>query len=123
VAGSKSKGVAQQLFEAQQRRAAHKAALEKAAQAAAEKEKRAAARREAAAARQAQRAAEDLAKRQQAAAYTGLVVTTSAFGPASYAFAAEVGRITLIDGPRLRALIKEHLGRDTVISARRTATS
>ena len=56
-------------------------------------------------------------------AYTGLVVTTSAFGPASYAFAAEVGRITLIDGPRLRALIKEHLGRDTVISARRTATS
>jgi restriction system protein len=54
-------------------------------------------------------------------AYTGLVVTTSSFGPASHAFAAEVGRITLIDGPRLRALIKEHLGRDTVISARRTA--
>ena len=53
-------------------------------------------------------------------AYTGLVVTTSAFGPASYAFAAEVGRNTLIDGPRLRALIKEHLGRDTVISPRRT---
>jgi restriction system protein len=67
VAGSKPKGVAQQLFEAQQRRAAHKAALEKAARAAEEKEKRAAARREDAAARQAQRAAEDLAKRQQAA--------------------------------------------------------
>ena len=67
MAGSKPKGVAQQLFEAQQRRAAHKAALEKAARAAEEKEKRAAARREAAAARQAQRAAQESAKRQQAA--------------------------------------------------------
>ena len=56
-------------------------------------------------------------------AYTGLVVTTSSFGPASYTFAAEVGRITLIDGPRLRALIREHLGRDTVITAHTTTTS
>lgn len=67
MAGSKPKSLAQQLFEAQQRRAAHKAALEKAAKQAEEKEKRAAARREATAARQAQRAAENLAKQQQAA--------------------------------------------------------
>ena len=67
VAGSKPKSLTQQLFETQQRRAAHKAALEKAAMQAEQKEKRAAARREEAAARQAQRAAEDLARRQQAA--------------------------------------------------------
>ncbi|MEY9927584.1 restriction system protein [Catenulispora sp. GP43] len=60
---------------------------------------------------------------QEHKAYTGLVVTTSSFGPASHAFAAEVGRITLVDGARLRALIKEHLGMDAVISGRRTATS
>ncbi|MEY9891155.1 restriction system protein [Catenulispora sp. MAP5-51] len=60
---------------------------------------------------------------QEHKAYTGLVVTTSSFGPASHAFAAEVGRITLVDGARLRALIKEHLGVDAVVSGRRTATS
>lgn len=60
---------------------------------------------------------------QEKKAYTGLVVTTSSFGPASYAFAAEVGRITLIDGARLRTLVKEHLGMDVLISGRRTARS
>ena len=60
---------------------------------------------------------------QEHKAYTGLVVTTSSFGPASYAFAQEVGRITLVDGARLRALLKEHLGLDAVISGRRPARS
>ncbi|GAA1996736.1 restriction endonuclease [Catenulispora subtropica] len=50
-------------------------------------------------------------------ASTGVVVTTSSFGPASHAFADEVGRITLIDGPRLRVLLEEHLGMAVRISA------
>jgi restriction system protein len=49
------------------------------------------------------------------------VVTTSSFGPASHAFAKEVGRITLIDGARLKALLEEHLGMDVLISGRPTA--
>ncbi|MEZ0114065.1 restriction system protein [Catenulispora sp. EB89] len=60
---------------------------------------------------------------QEKKAYTGLVVTTSSFGPASHAFAREVGRITLIDGGRLVALLRDHLGMDAVVRARRTATS
>jgi restriction system protein len=57
-------------------------------------------------------------------AYTGVVVTTSSFGPASHAFADEVGRITLIDGVRLRALLKEHLGLEARVSGatKRTPT-
>ncbi len=60
---------------------------------------------------------------QEKKAYTGLVVTTSSFGPASYAFAREVGRITLIDGGRLVVLLRDHLGMDAVVRGRRTATS
>lgn len=53
---------------------------------------------------------------QEKKAYTGLVITTSSFGPASYDFAKEVGRITLIEGRQLIALLKEHLGMDVLIS-------
>jgi restriction system protein len=53
---------------------------------------------------------------QEKKAYTGLVITTSSFGPASYDFAKEVGRITLIEGRQLKALLKEHLGMDVLIS-------
>lgn len=53
---------------------------------------------------------------QEKKAYTGLVITTSSFGPASYDFAKEVGRITLIEGRQLLALLKEHLGMDVLIS-------
>lgn len=54
---------------------------------------------------------------QQKKAYTGLLVTTSSFGPQSYAFAADVGRITLIEGKHLKSLLQEHLGMDVLISA------
>lgn len=53
---------------------------------------------------------------QEKKAYTGLVITTSSFGPASYDFAKEVGRITLIECRQLKALLKEHLGMDVLIS-------
>jgi restriction system protein len=46
---------------------------------------------------------------------TGMVVTTSTFGPASYTFAEEVGRIRLVDEAALRVLLKRHLGRDAVV--------
>ncbi len=48
-------------------------------------------------------------------ATTGIVVTTSSFGKASYDFAGSVGRIQLIDGRNLKALLREHLGIDVLI--------
>lgn len=49
-------------------------------------------------------------------ATTGIVVTTSSFGKASYDFAIVHGRIQLIDGRNLKALLREHLGIDVLIS-------
>jgi len=46
----------------------------------------------------------------------GILVTTSWFGKASYDFAARKGRIQLIDGRNLKALMHDHLGRDVLIS-------
>ncbi|NUP52723.1 MAG: hypothetical protein HOW97_36185 [Catenulispora sp.] len=60
---------------------------------------------------------------QECKANTGMVVTTSSFGPASHAFADEVGRITLVDGALLRVLLKQHLGLDAWISVRKTPSS
>ena len=61
---------------------------------------------------------------QQKKAYTGILVTTSSFGPASHAYAADVGRITLIEGKHLKALLQEHLGMDVLIStSKRTPRS
>ena len=47
-------------------------------------------------------------------AHTGMVVATSTFGPASYAFAEQVGRIRLVDQGTLRVLLKTHLWMDAV---------
>jgi restriction system protein len=52
----------------------------------------------------------------QLKAATGVVVTTSSFGPSSYEFARQSGRISLIDGPKLKHLLMEHLGLDVLIS-------
>jgi restriction system protein len=49
-------------------------------------------------------------------ASNGVVVTTSSFGPASYAYVKEVGRITLIDGRQLKSLLHKHLAMDVLIS-------
>ncbi|HEV2634614.1 MAG TPA: restriction endonuclease [Actinocrinis sp.] len=46
----------------------------------------------------------------------GMVVTTSSFGPASHAYAAEVGRLALIDGRHLKALLRQYLDMDVLIS-------
>jgi restriction system protein len=48
-------------------------------------------------------------------ATTGIVVATSSFGKASYDFATNVGRIQLIDGRNLKALLREHLDLDVLI--------
>lgn len=48
-------------------------------------------------------------------ATTGIVVTTSSFGKASYDFATTHGRIQLIDGRNLKALLHEHLNIDVLI--------
>lgn len=53
----------------------------------------------------------------QTNAATGIVVTTSRFGKASYDFARHVGRITLYDGTHLKALLLEHMGLDVLIGA------
>jgi restriction system protein len=47
-------------------------------------------------------------------------VTTSKFGRASYDFARETGRIELIDGANLKALLLEHMGLDVLIGTGRT---
>jgi restriction system protein len=52
----------------------------------------------------------------QVKAATGVVVTTSSFGPSSYEFARQSGRISLIDGPNLKHLLQQHLGLDVLIS-------
>ena len=51
----------------------------------------------------------------QKKAATGIVVTTSTFGKASYDFARDTGRITLYDGIHLKALLLEHMGLDAII--------
>jgi restriction system protein len=53
----------------------------------------------------------------QKKAATGIVVTTSKFGKASYDYAREMGRITLYDGTHLKALLLEHMGLDVLIGA------
>lgn len=54
---------------------------------------------------------------QQMKAVTGWVVTTSTFGPASYAFAEDVGRIRLIDNRGLVGLLKKYLGMEVLVGA------
>ncbi|MFF7216910.1 restriction endonuclease [Streptomyces sp. NPDC008238] len=49
------------------------------------------------------------------AAAKGILVTTSCFGTASKDFAQRTGRMELIDGRGLKALLKEHLGIDALI--------
>jgi restriction system protein len=51
----------------------------------------------------------------------GLMVTTSWYGKESWEFAARHGRIELIDGPRLKHLLKERVGLDVLISLPRRA--
>lgn len=53
----------------------------------------------------------------------GILVTTSWFTPRSWEKAREHGRIELIDGSRLRYLIKEHLDKDVLIGVRRPRTA
>ena len=48
-------------------------------------------------------------------AIKGIVVATSWFGKASIDFATRSGRIELIDGRNLKALLKQHLGLDVLI--------
>ncbi|MFF4012309.1 restriction endonuclease [Streptomyces sp. NPDC001717] len=49
------------------------------------------------------------------AAAKGIVVTTAWFGKASHDFAHRTGRMELIDGRHLKALLLEHLGIDALI--------
>lgn len=49
------------------------------------------------------------------AATKGILVTTSWFGKASHDFAARTGRMDLITGRELKALLLEHLGLDALI--------
>ncbi|WP_372410798.1 restriction endonuclease [Streptomyces luteireticuli] len=44
----------------------------------------------------------------------GVLITTSWFGRASHNFARQHGRLQLIEGPELKYLIKEHLGKDVI---------
>lgn len=46
----------------------------------------------------------------------GVMVTTSWYGKESWEFAARHGLIELIDGPRLKHLLKERAGLDVLIS-------
>ncbi|GAA4012897.1 restriction endonuclease [Allokutzneria multivorans] len=45
----------------------------------------------------------------------GVLVTTSWFGKATHDFSSRHGRIQLIEGPQLKHLVAEHLGKDVVI--------
>jgi restriction system protein len=51
----------------------------------------------------------------------GVMVTTSWYGKESWEFAARHGRIELIDGPRLKHLLRERVGLDVLISLPRRA--
>ncbi|MEV8602792.1 restriction endonuclease [Streptomyces griseoviridis] len=44
----------------------------------------------------------------------GILITMSWFGRASHDFARQHGRLQLIEGPELKYLIKEHLGKDVI---------
>ncbi|MER5661545.1 restriction endonuclease [Streptomyces mirabilis] len=50
----------------------------------------------------------------------GILVTTSWFGASSHAFAARSGRIDLVDGRALKALLREHLGIEALLRLKRT---
>jgi restriction system protein len=54
------------------------------------------------------------------AAAKGIIVTTAWFGKASKDFAYRTGRMELIDGRGLKALLQEHLGIDALISLPKT---
>jgi restriction system protein len=45
-----------------------------------------------------------------------ILVTTSWFASGCWTKAQENGRIELIDGPRLRHLVKEHMGKDVLVA-------
>jgi restriction system protein len=49
---------------------------------------------------------------------TGILVTTSYFGKASHDFAQRNERVRLIEGPELKHLISEHLGKDVFLGAK-----
>jgi restriction system protein len=49
---------------------------------------------------------------------TGILVTTSYFGKASHDFAHRNERVRLIEGPELKHLISEHLGKDVILGAK-----
>lgn len=49
----------------------------------------------------------------------GILITTSWFTPKCWEKAREHSRMELIDGPRLKHLVKEHLGKDVLISVDR----
>ena len=53
----------------------------------------------------------------------GILVTTSWFTSGCWQKAAEHGRMELFDGPRLLAMIKEHLGKDVLIGIDRPASA
>ncbi|MDX6279013.1 MAG: restriction system protein [Kribbellaceae bacterium] len=44
-----------------------------------------------------------------------MLVTTSWFGKQSHEFAAEHGRVQLIEGTHLKHMLQEHLGLDVLI--------
>jgi len=46
----------------------------------------------------------------------GILVTTSWFASGCWTKASENGRVALIDGPRLRHLVKEHLKKDVLVA-------
>ncbi|MEC7055435.1 restriction endonuclease [Streptomyces violaceochromogenes] len=54
------------------------------------------------------------------AASRGVLVTTSWFDKASADFAHRNGRMQLINGRNLKALLKEHLNRDVLIGLPKT---
>lgn len=49
-----------------------------------------------------------------------ILVTTSWFASGCWTKASDNGRIELIDGPRLRHLVKQHMGKDVLVAPRRS---
>lgn len=49
---------------------------------------------------------------------TGVLVTTSYFGKASHDFANRNERVRLIEGPELKHLLQEHLGKEVILGAK-----